>query len=170
MKKTLFFATLVLLIVTLTLPVEATEVKRFKYKKVIEFMEDYYVTFNNYGQSADTIDVMDQYWAPEFVAVFYFPLPENLEMDLINWKSWIVSSHESIKEVLICQELSVDSRKMTVVSRFKAEFYDRVTGEILIRVDAIGFYTLKVDRNNNFLITNLKLFAADPAALMEIFF
>ena len=36
-----------------------------KYTRIVKFFEDYIATYNEYGQDADTISIMDKFYAPD---------------------------------------------------------------------------------------------------------
>lgn len=139
------------------------------YKKIEKFMGAYYKAYNQYGQDAGTIDKMDQYWAPEFKAIAYFPVLEFPTMDLVTWKKFIVGSHMSVLERINLDELYVDTKEMAVTSKVNIENIDRKTNELLLKVDSLALYNLKVDKKKNIKIISLKFFCADPVGLMELF-
>lgn len=142
--------------------------RTLNYKKTKEFMEEYYTVYNQCAQDAETIDEMDRFWAPEFIAVVYFPVPEYPTFDLASWKSFLVQVHTNVLETLTSLEIAVDTKEMMVTSRVNIKNHDRSTNELLLEDDGIGFYDLKVDENNELKITRLQLFCADPEALMEL--
>ena len=168
MKKLIFVTILVLVVATMTVfPVDGGK-KSINYKKVETFMAEYYNAYNLYAQDAATIDMMDEYWAPEFLAIQYLPLPEYPVMDLYVWKNFMVAVHLNMTETLIVDELSIDTEKLTAIARLSIDFNDRVTGDLILNVDAIAFYNLKVEKRNKIKMTCLKLYFADPAAVMAL--
>lgn len=170
MKKATFILTLIFAAFTMTAFADICEKKGISYKKIEMFMEEYYNAYNLYAQDSETIDLMDEYWAPEFIAISYFPLPKYPTFDLIAWKNFLVTIHFDFLETLFCDELSIDTKKMTTVSRLTISFYDRYSGQLVKKVDGIGYYDLKVCKRRNIKITKLRLFFSDPSALMELAF
>lgn len=170
MKKRFLATTLILVVIAAAAWADSAEKQTINYKRIVEYFEIYYDDFNVYGQDAETIDLMDAYWAPEFTATAYFPVPVYPKMDLDGWKMFILSTHVNMREILTCEELSIDTKKLTVASRFLMELFDRQTGEKIIQMDSIGIYTLKVGQHHDIKITDLKLFASDPVTLMKLFF
>jgi hypothetical protein len=142
--------------------------RKVSYHKVEEFMEDYYRDYNLYAQDAATIDLMDEYWAPEFISIQFLPLPEYPVFDLTTWKFFLVAVHLNLVETLTVDELSIDTKKLTVVARLAIDFHHRMTGELVLHVDAIAFYNLKVEKGHTLKMTCLKLYFADPEAVMAI--
>jgi hypothetical protein len=131
-------------------------------------MADYYRDFNLYAQDAATIDLMDEYWAPEFIAILFVPLPQYPVFDLTTWKLFMVGVHLNLIETLTVDELSIDTKKLTVVARLAIDFHDRMTGELVLHVDGIAFYNLKVEKGDKLKMTGLKLYFADPEAVMGL--
>ncbi len=166
MKKIICLGTLILFVSTLSV---FPGKKTVNYKKIEQFIADYYNAYNLYAQDAETIDLMDEYWAPEFISMQYLPLPEcPLIMDLTTWKNFLVAVHMNLLETLTVEELSIDTKRLSVVARLDIDFNDRTTGMLVLNVDCIGFYNLKVNKGNKIQITCIKLYFADPYALMAI--
>lgn len=168
MRKKIFFTVLIVLVISMTVLPAETGKRHVSYHKVEKFMEDYYNDYNLYAQDAATIDLMDEYWAPEFISIQFLPVPQYPVFDLITWKNFLVFVHLNLLETLTVDELSIDTNKLTVVSRLSIDFNDRFTGALVLHVDAIAFYNLKVEKKNKLKMTCLKLYFADPEAVMAI--
>lgn len=166
MKKTFFITILMLLVITVTAFPGDTEKITVNYQKVEQFMAEYYNAYNMYAQDAATIDLMDEYWAPEFTCIQYLPLPEPLVMDLFTWKNFLVFAHLNVLETLTLKELSIDTKNLSVVARLSIDFNDRTTGALLLNVDCVGYYNIKVGKQNDIRITCLKLYFSNPEAMM----
>jgi len=168
MKKTIFISILILLFsVTMVYPGNTCK-KKIKYKDVEQFMADYYYAYNQYSQDASTIDLMDRYWAPEFLSFQYLPLPEPLVMDLTSWKNFLVGVHSQFIETLTVEEMSIDIRNLTAVARLTIEMTDRASGVVVLSIGGVGFYNLKVVKKKKLKMTSLKLYFSDPEALMAL--
>lgn len=146
-----------------------TATKKMNQKKVVEFMKNYYKAYNQYAQDAETIDMLDSFWAPEFVAVAYFPLPEYPRMDLEFWKGFLVMGHLQALEKLESEEIIVDTQKMKVVIKVNVKHFDRFSGALLLELQGVGMYDLKIDANNSLKITSMKFFCSNPMGLMELY-
>jgi hypothetical protein len=168
MKKTILVTLLILAVSAMMLHPGQVGRKRLNYHQVENFMSDYYRHYNLYTQDPWTIDLMDKYWAPEFIAISYLPIPGNLVLDLASWKNFLVGVHMNLRETLTVVELSIDTRRFTVVSRLVIEFHDRTTGALALQIEGTAFYNLKVERRNRLKMTALKLYVSDPEALMAI--
>jgi hypothetical protein len=166
MKKVTTFVGIMLFVTSLCIPAGQPT---GNYQKIEQFMADYYAAYNQYAQDAATIDLMDEYWAPEFLSVQYLPIPGYpLVMNRTTWKNLLVSAHLNMLEILNPEEISIDTHKLTVVTRAIIDFKDRSSGDLILELSCIGFYNLKIDRNHKLKMTCLKLYFADPYALMAI--
>ncbi len=168
MKKTILFTIIILLVTAAAVLTGETGKRNVSCHKVQEFMEDYYSDYNLYAQDAATIDLMDKYWAPEFISIQFLPLPEYPVFDLTTWKFFLVAVHLNLVETLTVEELSIDTEKLTVVARLAIDFHHRMTGEPVLSVDGIAFYNLKVEKGHTLKMTCLKLYFSDPEAVMAI--
>jgi len=168
MKKMIFVTVLVLLVGSLLALPENTGKKKGCYTQVEKFMADYYMDYNQYTQDAGTIDLMDKYWAPEFIAITFLPLPEYPVLDLPAWKNFLIGVHLGMIETLTLDELSIDTKKLTAAARINIEFHDRMTGDLILNIDGIAFYNLKIEKKHKLKMTCLKLYVSDPEALMQI--
>ncbi len=143
--------------------------KKANQKKIVEFIETYYDAYNQFAQDAETIDLMDNYWAPEFEAVAYFPLPQYPQMDLKTWKGFLIMGHMMALERLETMELIIDTKQMKVVSKISVKHFDRFSGSLLLELHGIGMYDLKIDASNNLKITRMQFFCTNPMALMQLY-
>jgi len=168
MRNKIFFTVLIVLVISMSVLSAETAKRKVSYNQVETFMEDYYNAYNLYAQDAATIDLMDQYWAPEFISIQFLPVPQYPVLDLVNWKNFLVFVHLNLLETITVDELSIDTKKLTVVSRLSIDFNDRFTGALVLHVDATAFYNLKVEKKNKLKMTWLKLYFADPEAVMAL--
>ncbi|MCP5104311.1 MAG: hypothetical protein GY950_13065 [bacterium] len=131
-------------------------------------MADYYDAYNMYAQDAPTVNKMDEYWAPEFLATQFLPLPQPLVMDLPTWKGFMVFVHMNFTETLVVDEMAIDTKNSSVVSRLTIFFNDRITGQMVVSTTCIAFYNLKVGKGHKIQMTGLKLYFTNPALVMQL--
>ncbi len=168
MKKTILFTVLILMVVSLGFSQEALNCKKVKYQDVAKFMADYYTAYNLYAQDAPTMDQMDLYWAPEFLSIQYLPLPQPMVMDRTTWKNFLIFAHLNVTETLTVEELSIDLETLTATGRLSINFNDRSNGQLVLHVYCSAFYNLKADKKGHLKMTALKLYFADPYAVMAL--
>jgi hypothetical protein len=171
MKKLTLIAIIVCLVIPMGIFGADTDSKIIKanQKKIESFMKDYYHAYNNLAQEFETIDMMDEYWAPEFQIKIYFPFPEYPVLDLQTWKMFLAQGHISIKETLVPTETVIDTKTMKVTTKMDVKHNDRNGNELLIHLDALVIYDLKVDAGNNIKITKMQFFCSNPNAMMELY-
>lgn len=163
-KKVIFIIILTLLAASLAIAAP----QHAGYVKIKLFMDNYYKAFNRYAQDPETIDLMDEYWAPEFLALQYLPLPQYPVLKLPAWKQLMVFVHSQVRETLTVQELIIDPAALAVAARLRIQFHYRASGALALTVDAVAQYQLKVDRRCKLKQTALHIFFADPVAVMEL--
>lgn len=170
MKKTILISILILAVSIVNAFAKQYGNEGISHGKIKTFMENYYVAYNQYAQDPATIDLMDEYWSTEFIAIAYFPLPQYPSFDLVSWKNFLVAVHFDHLETIDCDELSIDAKNMTAVSRLSIYFHNRYTEALETKVDGIGFYDLQVYKGHIMKIKRLRLFFSDPSALMQLAF
>ena len=167
--------TLIAIIVCLVIPMGIfgadtdSKVAKANLKKIESFMKDYYVAYNELAQDFETIDQMDNYWAPEFQVTIYFPFPEYPVLDLQTWKMFLAQGHVAVKEKLTSIDTIIDTKNMKVTTKLDIKHTERNNNELVIHLDGVAIYSLKVDSNNDLKITDMQFFCSDPIALMELY-
>ena len=133
MKKPIFFTIIILLVTSAAVLTGETGKRNVCFHKVQAFMEEYFSDYNLHAQDAATIDLMDKYWAPEFISIQFLPLPEYPVFDRTTWKYFLVGLHLELIETLTMDELSIDTKNLTAVARLTIDFHHRMTGEPVLR-------------------------------------
>ncbi len=171
MKKLTLIAIIVCMVLPMGIFGENIDSKELKanQRKIESFMKNYYNAYNNLAQDFETIDMMDEYWAPEFQVVIYFPFPEYPTLDLQTWKMFLAQGHLTVKETLIPTETVIDTKNMKATSKLKVKHTERNNNELVVALDGVGIYDLKVDGNNKLKIVKMQFFCSDPMALMELY-
>lgn len=139
----------------------------FNYDDVIQYMKNYFDTFNKYGQHPDTIHRMDDYFAPDFNFLPYVATIQPVS----GREEWykVLLSHPSGFEKLTPHDIIFDERQKVVVVLIKAEISDSKTGELLVTKHYFARYPLVLDENNTIKIKELKFFwEVLPPGAMEI--
>ncbi len=171
MKKVTLIAIIICLVLPLGIFAENTDSTKLRanQRKIESFMKNYYNAYNQLAQDFETIDMMDEYWAPDFQVVIYFPFPEYPVLDLQTWKMFLASGHLTIKETLIPTETVIDTRSMKVTSKLKVTHTERNNNELVVALEGVGIYDLEMDSSNNLRIVKMQFFCSNPMALMELY-
>ncbi len=126
------------------------------YENIAKYMDDYFETFNAYGQNPDTIHRMDDYFSPDFEFLPYIAtIPRVVGRD--EWYR-VLLSHPSGYERLTPEDMVIDERRKVVVMLIKAEIMDSTTKEVLVTKRYFARYLLVLDENNTIKIKKLQFF------------
>lgn len=128
------------------------------YDAMVEFMEEYFPVYSEFGQDPETAYRMHEYYAPDFVFIGHVGFQEPviypsaqafLEFDI---------SHPSSFERLTPLEMVVDERRKTVCVIIRFEFVDKATGRVLVEERGVSRYRLTPDESGAIKITELLFF------------
>jgi hypothetical protein len=137
------------------------------YDDIRQFMMDYFVTFNKYGQNPDTIHRMDDYFAPEVEFMPYVAQVIKTRGREEFYK--VLLSHPSGFEKLTPEDIVVDEKRKIAVVLIRAEISDSHSGELLVSKHYFVRYPLVLDEHNSLKIEKLQLFwEVLPTGMMEI--
>ena len=128
----------------------------FTYDNIVQYMKDYFETFNKYGRDPETIHRLNDYYAPDLEFNAYVAgIGRSIGCDDF---FRIQLSHPSSVEMLTPEEIMVDERRKIAIVQIKAEISDSQTGEILVTKRYFIRYPLALDENNNIKIKAIILF------------
>lgn len=122
-----------------------------KYNKILQFFEDYVATYSEYGQDADTISMMDKYYAPDL------SFPEDMVSGRDQWYKRCLN-HPDVLDKLTIDRYIIDDRKNEVSAILRTEAIDRGTGKVLMELRMNALYTLRIDDNQNISIAEVRIF------------
>ncbi len=121
------------------------------YDNMVKFMDDYFPVYSEYGQDPATVDMMKDYYAPDFIFTGYIGRPEPITYTRDTFLEFDVS-HPSSFERLTPIDYTIDERRGIVFAIIKFEFIDRNTGDVLVTEQGITQYYLFVDENDTIKI------------------
>ena len=126
------------------------------YDSILKYMNEYFETFNTYGQNPDTIHRMDDYFAPDFEFIPYVAAIA----PVAGREEWykVLLSHPSGYEKLTPEDMVIDEKRKVVVVLIKAEILDSKTRELLVTKRYFARYPLELDENNALKIKKLQFF------------
>lgn len=135
------------------------------YDNMLKYMKDYFDAFNKYGHDPETIDRMNDYFAPDLEFTPYVAgIGHTKGRDAF---LQILLSHPSGLEQLTPEDIAIDERRKVAVVQIKAEISDSKTGEMLVTKRYYVRYPLVLDENNTIKIKKIELFweVLPPGAL-----
>jgi hypothetical protein len=122
-----------------------------KYNKMLQFFEDYVATYSKYGQDVETINIMDEYYAPDL------SFPEDMVTGREQWYKRCLN-HPDVLDKLTIERCMIDDKKNEVSAILKTQAIDRATGTELMELRMSALYKLRIDDKQNIRITEVKIF------------
>ena len=146
-----------------------SEKKLTSYKKIEDFMHAYYDCYNHNAHDAETICKLDDYYSEDFQSIAYFGMPPYPEFDLAHWKGFLVEGSKKVIEILNPIEKAIDNDFMRVTTRLDLKYYDRATNDLLLDIDGVAMYDLRVKHGNELEMTHLHFFCSNPTGLAQLY-
>lgn len=132
----------------------------FTYDTIEKWMKDYFQTYSTRGQSPESADCMNEFFAPDLRFIPYMAKMGGPEGGFHSSAEFIskAKSHPSWYEKLAPQEMTIDERNKGVAVRFGMEVMNRKTGEVAVKKTAIAQYQLALDENDTIKIKTIRFF------------
>jgi hypothetical protein len=121
-----------------------------KYNRILKFFEDYITTYSEYGQDADTISMMNKFYAPDL------SFPEDMVTGRDEWYKRCLN-HPDVLDRLTIEHCIIDERKNEVSAILKTEAIDRAKEAVLMELKMNALYKLRID-DENIRITEVRIF------------
>lgn len=120
------------------------------YDEIIQFMKDYVKAYSEYGQIAETHQVMDNFYAPEL----------SFDEMVTNRDQWYQAclAHPEIQDKLTINHLFIDERQNEVGALLTTQAIKRETGEVLLELRMNVLYNLKIGDDRDIKITKARVF------------
>ena len=130
------------------------------YDNIVKWMKDYFEVYGKYGQEPDTYHKMDYYFAPDLRFRPYISALGGPEGGFRSRDEFLRTAiaHTSWYEKLTPLDITVDDRRNAVVVIFSIDVYDRKTGEIVVKRNAIAHYNLVLDDEKTIKIKTIRFF------------
>ena len=122
-----------------------------KYNRILKFFEDYIATYSEYGQDADTISIMDKFYAPDL------SFPEDTVYGREQWYKRCLN-HPDILDKLAIEHCIIDDKKNEVSAILKTRAIERITGIEMMDLRMHALYKLRIDDDENIRITEVRIF------------
>jgi hypothetical protein len=122
-----------------------------KYNRILNFFEDYVTTYSEYGQDADTISMMDKFYALDL------SFPEDSVYGREQWYQRCLN-HPDVLDKLAIEHCIIDEKKNEVSAILKTRAIDRATGTEMMDLRMHALYKLRIDDDGNISIKEVRLF------------
>ena len=136
------------------------------YDGIVHFMEEYFHAYSHFGQSAETIHMMDRFYAP------HLTFDEGVVTSRDQWYERCLK-HPSIQDNLVLEHLFVDEKQKEAGALLKTQAIERKTGKVLLELKMNVLYSLAINDTTGISITRVRVFLeSDPrkaARLVELY-
>jgi hypothetical protein len=136
------------------------------YDDIVRFMKEYFPAYSEKGQVAETHHVMDKFYAPDIT------FDEGIITSREQWYKACLS-HPAIQDKITLEHLFVDEKQKEAGALVKTQAIERASGKVLLEIKMNVLYSLKIDKNGDIKITNIKVFLeSNPqkaARLMQVY-
>jgi hypothetical protein len=130
------------------------------YEQIVEWMKEYFATYNDKAQNADTIHAMDKYFAPDLTFIPYtyvFGGPGNAFRNREDFYD-MLTGHPEDYERFVVHDVFVDEKRMVSVAFLQATIYDTATNAVKVQKDYLPLYELIVDGEGALKIKTIRFF------------
>jgi hypothetical protein len=133
------------------------------YDDIVRFMREYFPAYSEQGQIAETQHVMDKFYAPDLA------FDDGIVTKREQWYK-ICLSHPKVQDKITLQHIWVDDRQNEVGTIVKTQAIERASGKIVLELKMNVLYILKIDKNKDIKISNVKVFLeSDPQKAAKLF-
>ena len=118
------------------------------YDEIVQWMKDYFATYNLYAQDAATVHHMDKYFAPDlrFMPYMYvFGGPESRPSASSEDFYAMLTGHPDDYEQFEVLDVFVDEERMVAVAFLMARIFAPKTDELLVQKHYLPLYELTID-------------------------
>jgi hypothetical protein len=144
----------------------------FTYDVIVNWMKEYFDTYSTYGQESETFTRMNKYFAPDLRFIPYIAQLGGPEGGFRNRAEFLRTAiaHTGWYEKLTPLDITVDERRKTVVVLFNIDVYNRKTGQVAVKRNAIAHYELILDDHGDIKIKTIRFFwEVMPKGVPEFF-
>jgi hypothetical protein len=121
------------------------------YDAIMLFFKEYIADYSKYGQTEETIHVMDKYYATDL------SFPDDMVIGREQWYKRCLN-HPGVQDKLSLEHIVIDEKKHEVAALLKTEAIDRKTGNILMELRMNALYTLRISKDKDIKITAVRIF------------
>ncbi len=130
------------------------------YDDILEWMKEYFESYNNYAQDPETVDRMKKYFTPDvrfipYVADFGGPGKAVTNRDDF---FGMFTGHPAVYERFEPEDIVVDEKRMVVVALLNVALFDTESGRVLLKKSYLPHYQLVFDDKNEIKIKSIMFF------------
>ena len=132
----------------------------FTYDNIVAWMKDYFEVYSTFGQDAETAHRMNDYFSPDLRFIPFIAALGGPDGGFRSREEFLRTAvtHPAWYERLTPLDITVDERRKVAVVLFNIDVYDRKTGEVVVKRNAIAHYNLVLDENGSIKIKSIRFF------------
>jgi hypothetical protein len=130
------------------------------YDEIVQWMKDYFATYNLYAQDEATVHRMDEYFAPDLRFMPYMSVFGGPEAGHSSAEDFyrMLTSHPDDYEKFEVLDIFVDEQRMVAVAFLIARIFSTKTDELLVQKHYLPLYELILDDNGKLKIKTIRFF------------
>jgi hypothetical protein len=130
------------------------------YEQIVQWMKDYFDTYNLYAQDAATVHRMDEYFAPDLTFMPYMYVFGGPEAGHHSSEAFyqMLTTHPDDYEQFEVLDIFVDAERMVAVAFLIARIYSTKDDELLVEKHYLPLYELVIDGEGKLKIKTIRFF------------
>ena len=141
------------------------------YDNILNWMKEYFEAYNAYAQNPETVERMNDYFAPDMEFIPYVASLKGPKGSVTSRDDFyrILAGHPSSYETFVPEDIVIDEKRSVVVVLLKVQVFDSKTEEVLLRKSYLPWYQLILDENNTIKIKKIQFFwEVMPPGTLEV--
>lgn len=130
------------------------------YDSILNWIKEYFDTYNSYAQNPETVHHMDRFFAPDMEFIPYVATLKGPKGTVNSREDFygILAGHPTSYETFVPEDISIDARRGVVVVLLRVQVFDAETNEVLLRKSYLPWYQLVLDEEKNIKIKKIQFF------------
>ncbi len=128
--------------------------------EIVQWMKDYFTTYNLYAQDAATVHRMDEYFAPDLRFMPYMHVFGGPEAAITSAEAFyrMLTSHPDDYERFEVLDIFVDEKRLVAVAFLIARIFSTKTNGLLVQKHYLPLYELILDNEGKLKIKTIRFF------------
>jgi hypothetical protein len=130
------------------------------YDQMVQWMKDYFATYNLYAQDAATVHNMDEYFMPDFAFIPYMYVFGGPDNPIVGTEAFyaMLTGHPDDYEQFEVLDIFVDVERMVAVAFLKARIHATADDRLLVEKHYLPQYELNLDGEGKLKIQTVRFF------------
>jgi hypothetical protein len=127
---------------------------------MVQWMKDYFATYNEYAQDGATVHELDQYFAPDLTFIPYMNVFGGPSAAIMGREDFYLTltTHPDDYEKFEVLDIFVDEERMVAVAFLIARIFNTKTDELLVQKHYLPLYELFIDDEDRLKIKTIRFF------------